>query len=395
MTSSRRICIEWAVLGPDLKLSRKVVVEISSKRIENIEEGWSYCDDKLDEHILTPPLFNAHTHPMDRAWAGYGLGMDISNLVSPSKGIKYRLLEKALESDPKIIAEALHRFSIECISSGVVAIAAIAEMGREGAELVSKELWVPHILLPQPHPSEIHSLDAHLELLEEFRALAMNTALDLGREELEELLARSRDLGAYVQIHVSETSKLYSKRDFELVKNVVSIHCTYLSAAELIEHASRVRAIVACPRSNALLVSRQPSYEAITHLAKKGYAVGLGTDNASWQDPSTLEEARFAVRNGLRDARVALYLATIGNARAMGIDYRGIDIASLPIALVHRVSPATNPINALLTRATSTSMIMRTRIMHLPLRNEDTAKKILEELRELMKQVALLNPMCL
>ncbi len=383
MTSSARICVEWAALGPKLSLRRKVVIELSSHRIESIEIGsFNRCDEVFPKHVATPPLFNAHAHPMDRAWAGYGLGLPIESLVSPRRGLKYRLLKKALEEDPELVEQALEEFSLECISSGVVACAAVAEMGGVGVEYLRKHLWVPHIALSQPEPEEVESFESYARLLKRFRALALNTALDLELEELEELRKLATELGAYVQVHVSETERLYRARDFELVeKPFVSIHCTYLSRDELLQHASRVRAVVACPRSNALLVSKQPSYEALAELALRGYATGFGTDNASWQDPDTLSEAAYAARAGLDPAK-ALYMATVGGARALGAPYAGLSVGSPPIALVLRVSPSTNPIaSAVLRSATPRLLVVGTRVLSLGRLGDDEARRVASECR--------------
>jgi len=359
VTSSRRLCVEWACLGPGLRLARRVAIEFSSRAIESVEQEWRFCDDKLPNHLLTPPLFNAHTHPMDRAWAGYGLGIGISKLVSPRGGIKYRLLRRALDEDPHVLERALETFSLECIRCGVVAVVAVAEMGDEGAELVR----IPSIVAPQPPPSEIGDVESYLKLLRKWRALAMNTALDLEPSELEVVAREAGRVGAYVQVHVSETRRLYESRDFELVrKPMISVHLTHLAKDELLNHATRVRGIIACPRSNALLVSKQPSYKALEELASRGYPAGLGTDNAAWQDPDTLSEASHLARHGMNPWR-ALYLATVGSARAMGISYVGIEMGSIPLALVIEAPLAQNPIAAALLRLGPRSLVAGTRIV--------------------------------
>ncbi len=377
MTSGIRICVEWLLRGSELRLWRYATIEVTDREISEIERGWVSCDIELRSFLAMPPLFNPHVHPLDRAWAGYGLGSTISSLVSPRKGMKYRLLREDMDSGARSIAKALEEFSRECIVNGVVLMGAVAEMGFEGVELLGKYLKAPFIPLPQPPPEEMSDLSSYEALLRRFRSLAMNTLLDLEPHEVEELSRLAEDLRGYVQVHVSETEELYRARDYQrLPKNFVAVHCTYLPSHEFVKVFARCRAVIACPRSNALLLRRLPMYLPTSWR----YGLGLGTDNAAWQDPDVLQEARFLVLSLGLDPKKALISATVAAARSLGLIYDGLVEGALPIVLLARVGPCTNPINALVLRGTFRRLLV-------------IGKDVLDPVKDYEKCVNMLNTM--
>jgi len=377
VTSSLRICVEWLLEDTWLRLRRYVSLELTDREISEISEGWSYCDIELRNFVALPPLVNPHTHPMDRAWAGYGLGLPIEKLVSPQGGLKYRLLSEDIESGGTRIARALEEFSRECIVSGVVLIGAVVEMGFRGVEVVKKHLRVPYIALPQPPPEDVGDPSSYEAILRRFRALAMNTILDLEPRDVEELGRVAEEVRGYVQVHVSETEKLYRARDYERVpRSFVAVHCTHLSREEFEKLYARCRSVVACPRSNALLVNKVPQY--LSAMWKN--ALGLGTDNASWLDPDVLQEARFLSLSLKTDPREALFYATVGAARSLGLVYGGLREGEIPIALLARVGPCTNPVNALVLRNTFRRLLA-------------IGKDLMDPVKDYERCVAMLNTM--
>ncbi len=131
-------------------------------------------------------------------------------------------------------------------------------------------------------------------------------------------------------------------------------HCVKLSKSDIERIANNGAKVAHCPKSNAKFGHGYAPFEA---MLESGIAVGLGSDSvASNNICDLLEESRFAVlaaRNREDSARFisakeALEAATLGGARALGIDHL---IGSLEpgkqadIAIISLDQPAQNPIN--------------------------------------------------
>ncbi|CAN5171554.1 TRZ/ATZ family hydrolase [soil metagenome] len=104
------------------------------------------------------------------------------------------------------------------------------------------------------------------------------------------------------------------------------IHCVQVDSADIATIASHDAAVAHCPASNAKLGHGTAPLSA---LRRAGIRVGLGTDSVASNDRmDLLDEARVATlfanaseaRHDALSARDAFALATIGGARALGID---------------------------------------------------------------------------
>jgi 5-methylthioadenosine/S-adenosylhomocysteine deaminase len=107
---------------------------------------------------------------------------------------------------------------------------------------------------------------------------------------------------------------------------VVAAHCVTVDAEEIALLAEHDVAVAHCPRSNALLGC---GIAPLQELRDAGIRVGLGTDSPastpSFDMFAELQAAVFAARARERrpdalSASEALELATIGSARALGLD---------------------------------------------------------------------------
>ncbi len=104
------------------------------------------------------------------------------------------------------------------------------------------------------------------------------------------------------------------------------IHCVRVDAADLATIAIHDAAVAHCPASNAKLGH---GTAPLASMRAAGIRVGLGTDSVASNDRmDLLDEARVATlfantresRHDALSARDALALATIGGARALGLD---------------------------------------------------------------------------
>ena len=139
------------------------------------------------------------------------------------------------------------------------------------------------------------------------------------------------------------------------------IHCVRASREDIRRIAKHGATIAHCPASNAKLGH---GVADLAGFLEAGVAVGLGSDSvASNNRMDMLDEARLAVLFGRAverrwdslPAKLGLELATIGGARALGLDAeigsldtgKSADLAAFPLDGVH-AQPVQDPESALL-----------------------------------------------
>ena len=139
------------------------------------------------------------------------------------------------------------------------------------------------------------------------------------------------------------------------------IHCVRVTGDDLALIAQRGCPVAHCPASNAKLGH---GVAPLVSMLAAGVSVGLGSDSvASNNRMDILDEARLAVLFGrasagsweVLSARQALEMATLGGARALGIDGetgsldagKAADLAAFPLDGMH-VTPVQDPESALL-----------------------------------------------
>jgi 5-methylthioadenosine/S-adenosylhomocysteine deaminase len=160
---------------------------------------------------------------------------------------------------------------------------------------------------------------------------------------LERVIAGAREHGVGIHIHVAETRgevqdslKEFGQTPVERLREiglldvhpVLAAHCIHLTDSDIETLVEKRVGACHCPGSNMKLAS---GVAPLPKLLKAGAVVGLGTDGpASNNNLDMLEEARLAALlhkvagddPTLVTARQALELATVGSARALGIDDR-------------------------------------------------------------------------
>ena len=151
-------------------------------------------------------------------------------------------------------------------------------------------------------------------------------------------------------------------------------HCVMASDSDIRRIASNRASVAHCPKSNAKFGH---GYAPFEKLLDAGISVGLGSDSvASNNVCDLLEEARFAAlaarnrlgRNRFISAKDALYAATMGGAKAMGLDG---EIGSLEagkqadvavVSLSHHAQKPVNDIYAALVFSSSGRDVMSTMV---------------------------------
>ncbi len=153
-----KLRVDFALLGPELKLARDVCIELSPRRIEAIEPRCTETPDLyIASSVAIPPLCNAHTHPMDTAFAEYGEDRELGDLVSLPRGLKYH---KLVETDMNTLIDAVTTYLRRAAENGVVLLGAVAELGSTGVEVFRKVFspWIAVDVYPQPHPDRARDL---------------------------------------------------------------------------------------------------------------------------------------------------------------------------------------------------------------------------------------------
>lgn len=161
------------------------------------------------------------------------------------------------------------------------------------------------------------------------------------KETLQKAKRLADQYDTILQIHLSETRKeveditaqtgmapaTYLSSIGLLDKNVIAAHGVWLNSEEIKLLAASGTTIAHCPKSNLKLAS---GIADIDSYLKAGIPVGIGTDGtASNNTLDMVEEMRFAalLPKGIHhdpeavNARTALQMATIGGAKALGLEH--------------------------------------------------------------------------
>ena len=304
------------------------------------------------ESAIVPGLVNAHSHLEYAVYAGFGDGLaDFGDWISLHQERKNRI------GWGDYLAIARWGAS-ECLAGGVTTVGDASFSGA--AAVAADELGLRAIVYLEvfgADPDEALRRFAELReragdrvggritigisphapytiSLETYRACAelgipVATHISESRSEVEFLETGGGPWAGLIPFLVRAPGKTGTRllADEGLLGPVlVAAHCTVVDADEIALLAEHDVAVVHCPRSNALLGC---GFAPLTELRAAGIRVGLGTDSpASTPSFDMFEEMRTAVyvaRGRERNpaaitASDALELATLGSARALGLD---------------------------------------------------------------------------
>jgi cytosine/adenosine deaminase-related metal-dependent hydrolase len=301
---------------------------------------------------IVPGLVNAHTHLEYAVYAGFGDGLPFDRWLATHIQRKQELTA----DDPLAIA----RFgALECLASGTTTIGDASYTGAAAAAAAELGLRAT-VYLEVFRSDPEHALARFAELRETVEP-HLDDRVHLGISPhapyttAPEVYAACGELGLPVMTHLAET--LDERRWLELGggpwrafgdrllpptgstgirmlaergllgPRLAAVHCVDLEADELELLASSGTGVIHCPRSNGYLGCGIAPLRA---LLDAGAHVGLGTDSPnSAVDFDLFAELRAAVlhaRARERDAAAlsatdALELATLGGARALGLEH--------------------------------------------------------------------------
>ncbi|MGD9888985.1 MAG: amidohydrolase family protein [Halothiobacillaceae bacterium] len=329
---------------------------------------------ELPNHALTPGFVNAHTHLAMNLLRGVADDLPLMTwLQEHIWPLENQLLSDAFVFDGSQLACAeLIKSGVTCFndmyffpaatlraaeeaglraSIGLTVIDFPTAWGKNADDYLQKgqalhEEW--HIRYSE-RSALARSLRHELNLLEEWHGnprmsfmLAPHAPYTVSDAPLERIrtLAEKLDIGIHMHVHetafeVAEAMRLTGERPLArlhrlglLNKNFLAVHMTQLIDAEIDMLAERGVHIAHCPESNLKLAS---GIAPLARLKERGINVAIGTDGAaSNNDLDLLGETRTAAllaKGFSGDAAAipaadALHMATLGGARALGLDAR-------------------------------------------------------------------------
>jgi cytosine/adenosine deaminase-related metal-dependent hydrolase len=314
---------------------------------DELGAGTHYAD-----AVIVPGFVNAHSHIEYAVYGGFGDGLgDFAEWITLHIERKARIgwdeyVDIARLGAAECLASGITTIG-DCSYSGAAAVAC-AELGlranvylevfgadpapalesfaarRERVGGVLSERVRPGI---SPHAPYSVSLELYLAAAE--LGLPIATHISESPAEVKYMTTGEGPWGKYGDLLVTPPGTTGTRLLAEhglLGPNVVAAHCVMVDAEEIALLASTQTAVAHCPRSNAALGC------GVAPLAELGEAqvrVGVGTDSpASAPSFDFFEEIRDVVfaararaqRPDVLSAVEALELATLGGARALGLD---------------------------------------------------------------------------
>ncbi len=290
--------------------------------------------------VIVPGFVNAHSHLEYAVYAGFGDGLEFAPWLQLHMARK-RLLER----DDMVAIARLG--AAQCLASGIsttgdasfsgAAATAMDELGLRGIvylEAFGDELRDNVAFTSDrvraglsPHAPYSATPALYRECLETGLPVATHFAESPAEEEwLVHGTGPMASCSDFFPAPLGETGIRAVARAGGLGPQVVAAHCVTVDTEEIALLAEHDVAIAHCPRSNALLGC---GVAPLAELRAAGLRIGLGTDSpASAPSFDMFAELRAAVyaararekRPDALSASDALELATLGSARALGLD---------------------------------------------------------------------------
>jgi len=307
--------------------------------------------ERFPDAVIFPGFVNAHTHLEYTTYAGFGDGLSFGPWIALHVERKARIGFEEMEAISRLGA-------LECLRSGITTVGdcsfsgaaapACAELGLSAVvylevfgrdESVVRERFEPmreriagalteRVLLGiSPHAPYTCTLDLYRACAE--LGLPIATHLAESEAETEFLRTGQGTWQAFAQMLVpplgSTGIRALAEADL-LGPHMLAAHCVQADAEEIALLAANDVAVAHCPRSNGYLGC---GVAPLRDLLDAGVRVSIATDSpASTPSFDMFDEMRAAIigararerRPDALSAADALELATLGGARALGLD---------------------------------------------------------------------------
>lgn len=300
-------------------------------------------------HIVAPGLINAHGHAAMTLLRGcaddYPLMTWLQEHIWP--------LENALVN-AEFVADGTELAVAEMLLSGTTCFADMYFFPNAVANAAEKigmraQIAVPILEAPSRWASNAEEyLSKGIALFDDYRyspliniAFGPHAPYTVGDDTFRKVAMLAEEVDCNIQLHLHETAaevadsqSAYGITPIERLSRLgvlgprtQAVHVTQLDDASLDKLAQSGASVIHCPLSNLKLASGQCDAQG---LIDAGITVALGSDGAASSNSLDLFEAmKVASLTGKQrrgdpcaiDAASTLYMATLGGARALGIDH--------------------------------------------------------------------------
>jgi 5-methylthioadenosine/S-adenosylhomocysteine deaminase len=302
----------------------------------------------LDRHILIPGLVNLHTHAAMTLMRGLADDRPLMEWLKDHVWpVELKHVSSEFVHDGTLLACAeMLRGGITCFNDMYFFPEAAARASLEAGMRAS--LGVIAVEFPSAYASDAEDyLAKGLALRDRLGGeqrlsfcMAPHAPYTVSDRTFQRLATLAEELDLPVHIHLNETEdeirasvEAHGARPIERLETLglvsprlIGVHAVHLTAAEIATLARNGCSVAHCPSSNLKLAS---GFAPVAALLEAGITVGLGTDGAASNNRLDLfQEMRTAAllakavagRADALPAHTALRCATLGGARALGLD---------------------------------------------------------------------------
>jgi 5-methylthioadenosine/S-adenosylhomocysteine deaminase len=304
----------------------------------------------LGEHALIPGLVNLHTHAAMTLMRGLADDLPLMQWLE-----KHIWPTEARHVSPQFVRDGTLLACAEMLCGGITtfndmyffpeeaARAALESGMRAAIGIIAIEFPTAYASDPDDYIQK--GLAARDALKEESRlsfCMAPHAPYTVSDRTFERMLVLAEELDLPIHLHVHETQveiegslAAHGKRPLARLQalgllgpRLIAVHSVHLDDAEIAAMARANVSIAHCPSSNLKLAS---GFAPVATLLEHGVNIGLGTDGAASNNRLDMfQEMRLAAllakgvsgRAEAMPAARALTAATLGGARALGLDQR-------------------------------------------------------------------------
>jgi guanine deaminase len=301
----------------------------------------------LGEKLILPGFVDTHVHLPQFAIIGVGSGELLTWLNT------YTYPEESRFADPEYAARLSQQFFDALVANGTTTAVIYCSVHERATDIAFSlasakgiRAFMGKVMMDRNSPAALlenttDSVAASLRLFEKWDGadggrlryvLTPRFAGSCSMDLMKQIGRIAKDRGAFVQSHLSEnreeiewiaelfpeSSSYTSVYDSArmLTERTIMAHCIHLSPDE-IGLLARTRTNVAfCPYSNRTLRSGIMPYKK---LRNAGLSISLGTDVAGGPSLSMLEQMQEGMKAAGITWNEALYLATLGGAKTLGL----------------------------------------------------------------------------
>lgn len=241
--------------------------------------------------LVVPAPTNAHTHIGDRALRGKVKPTSVEEVFAPPRGAKHALLRTTPRAE---LVGGMRKALAEARLAGVQRVLDFREGGPDGARMAREAAARSAVRLDLfGRPTEPARWEEEArELASLVDGIGISGLADQPRPLSEAQADWCAAHGKRLALHWAEARHEDVVAALALGPDLL-VHATCATREDVARISQAQVPVVVCARSNALFGRKPP----IVQMLDAGVRVGVGTDNAMFQDVDVWSEARFLVED--------------------------------------------------------------------------------------------------